>query len=280
MPSIEANLAVWDRRQTWTHGGEEWSSPWGSVDTQWWGMIYPRIYQFVPAATILEIAPGFGRWTHYLSGLCRRLIAVDLSRTCIERCKERFARLEHIEYHVNNGCSLPMIEDGSIDFCFSFDSLVHCDAYILEGYLESLATKLSSDGIAFLHHSNMAIYHLERYQWLWRWIRHVHPRPFFNRVSNAIDFRVNPGWRATDLSAERFREACARVGLCCLTQEIINWKGWALSGWLLSDCISTIARDGSRWSRPTEAIVNRRFMSEAKLLHRLMCRPEADAGPG
>jgi SAM-dependent methyltransferase len=276
MASIEANLAVWDRSQTWSHGGEEWSSPWGGVDSQWWGMIYPRIYQFVPAATILEIAPGFGRWTHYLTGLCRRLIIVDLSRTCIERCRERFAHHQHIEYHVNDGRSLPMIEDGSIDFCFSFDSLVHCDADILERYLESLATKLAPHGIAFLHHSNMAVYHLERCRWLWGWLRHARPRQFCNRVLNAINDRVNPDWRATDVSARRLRESCAKAGLCCLTQEIINWKGWALSGWLLSDCLSTIALNDSQWSRPTEVIVNRRFMGEAKLLRRRMCHSRAD----
>ncbi|MEK6280890.1 MAG: hypothetical protein AABN95_11100 [Acidobacteriota bacterium] len=26
----------------------------------------PRIHPFIPVGTILEIAPGYGRWTHYL----------------------------------------------------------------------------------------------------------------------------------------------------------------------------------------------------------------------
>ena len=33
-------------------------------DSQWFGLIFPRIHAFLPTGTILEIAPGFGRWTN------------------------------------------------------------------------------------------------------------------------------------------------------------------------------------------------------------------------
>jgi hypothetical protein len=46
-----------------------------------------------------------------------------------------------------------MIADGSIDLAFSFDSLVHAEADVLSFYLAQLATKLRSDGVAFIHHS-------------------------------------------------------------------------------------------------------------------------------
>ena len=48
-----------------------------------------------------------------------------------------------------------MVEDGSIDFVFSFDSLVHVEADVLDAYLDQLARKLTPDGVGFIHHSNM-----------------------------------------------------------------------------------------------------------------------------
>jgi hypothetical protein len=47
-----------------------------------------------------------------------------------------------------------MIADRSIDLALSFDSLVHAEADVLSSYLAQLATKLRSDGVAFIHHSN------------------------------------------------------------------------------------------------------------------------------
>src|SRR5438128_1034565 len=61
----------------WKERGEEWSAPWGGSAAQWSGTILPRIRECLPASTILEIAPGFGRWTHYLREHCERLHVVD-----------------------------------------------------------------------------------------------------------------------------------------------------------------------------------------------------------
>jgi len=51
-----------------------------------------------------------------------------------------------------------MIQDKSIDFVFSFDSLVHAEAKVIEAYLNQLAMKLSQNGIGFIHHSNLGKY--------------------------------------------------------------------------------------------------------------------------
>jgi 16S rRNA A1518/A1519 N6-dimethyltransferase RsmA/KsgA/DIM1 with predicted DNA glycosylase/AP lyase activity len=50
----------------------------------WRGMLRPRINAWVPTGTILEIAPGFGRWTRFLKDVCDRLVVVDLAERCIE----------------------------------------------------------------------------------------------------------------------------------------------------------------------------------------------------
>lgn len=137
MPSIDDNRRIWDRDYDWQRAGEEWSDAWG-VEPQWYGTIYPRIHAFVPEPTILEIAPGHGRWTAFLKDLCRTLVLLDLSDRCIEACKLRFEKSPHLVYHVNDGRSLDMLDDSSIDFACSFDSLVHADREVLESYVEQL----------------------------------------------------------------------------------------------------------------------------------------------
>ena len=99
MPSIELNRDHWGSNYAWPEGGDEWSHDWGDVDTQWFGSILPRIRAFVPAPQILEIAPGFGRWTRFLKDLCDDLTIVDLNENCIERCRERFRGL--IKYYLS-----------------------------------------------------------------------------------------------------------------------------------------------------------------------------------
>ena len=169
----------------WREAGEEWSAPWGSSAAQWGGAILPRIRDCLPVCTILEIAPGFGRWTHYLKDYCEKLWVVDRSSECIEACRERFAADSHVRCYLNDGRSLSMIPDGSVDFVFSFDSFVHPDREIVEAYLRELGTKplIKLKILDWAHHRN------------------------------------------PEMSAELFRALCAQHGLYCITQELVNWRG-------------------------------------------------------
>ena len=83
---------------------------------------------------------------------------VDMAEHCIDACRRRFASDTHISYHVNDGKSLEMVQDDSTDFVFSFDSLVHAEADVIEIYLRQLARKLTPNGVAFIHHSNIGAY--------------------------------------------------------------------------------------------------------------------------
>ena len=87
MASTQENLSFWNKDYDWSAHGDEWSGAWGGAHTQWHGTLFPRIRRHLPVHTILEIAPGFGRWTQFLAGLCERLIVVDLSSKCIEACR-------------------------------------------------------------------------------------------------------------------------------------------------------------------------------------------------
>jgi ubiquinone/menaquinone biosynthesis C-methylase UbiE len=141
MPTLEENLSLFGEVYNWPQAGDEWSIPWGNARMQWYCSILPLIGAFVPTDTILEIAPGHGRWTAFLKDLCKRLIIVDLSESCIERCRQRFADCSHISYFVNDGKSLEMVPDSSVDFIFSFDSLVHVEDTVLRAYVAEFAKK-------------------------------------------------------------------------------------------------------------------------------------------
>src|SRR5260370_40036211 len=121
MPIIEENGRWWNERSDWSKKGEQWSLAWGGPEAQWYGTIFPRVHAFLPAGTILEIGPGYGRWTQYLKGQCKHVLAVDLLEGCIRSCQARFALTPNVFFYVNNGKSLSMISDSSVDFVFSFD---------------------------------------------------------------------------------------------------------------------------------------------------------------
>ena len=100
-----------------------------------------------------------GHSLQFLYPLCTRLILVDLVSKCIDACRRRFACVDHIEYHVNDGRSLDAIENNSVDFVFSMDSLVHADPTVMREYTLQLGRKLRDGGLGFIHHSNLGAYH-------------------------------------------------------------------------------------------------------------------------
>lgn len=242
MPSVEDNLRHWGNYH-WTHAGEKWSSSWNGTEFLWWATLLPRLHAFLPAPTILEIAPGFGRITHYLKDLCNRLILVDLSERCIEACRSRFASHRHISYHVNDGRSLEMVPEASVDVAFSFDSLVHAEVDVIEAYVGQLAGKLTRDGIGFIHHSNLKGL----------------TSPIMKRVP-FVRRALIQGWRAETVNAEVFAQSCSRSGLQCISQELLNWNTHLP---LPIDCISIFTREDSKWARGNVVVKNMQFFQEA-----------------
>src|SRR4029077_10505982 len=116
------------------------------------------IKRLLPASTILEIGPGYGRWTHYLKDYCDRLFIVDRAAECIEACRDRFAAEPKITGFVNQGGSLAMIADESVDFVFSFDVFVHIKRDVVGEYMQEFSRVLKTGGHGFIHHSNLAAY--------------------------------------------------------------------------------------------------------------------------
>lgn len=258
MASLEENRNKWGITYAWSDQGDEWSKAWGSPEMQWYSTILPRIHQFVPTENILEIAPGYGRWTQYLKDLCSNLIVVDLSENCVEACKKRFSSSDNIQYWVNDGKSLAMVPDNSIDFIFSFDSLVHAEQDVIEYYIAEISRKLKRDGIALIHHSNLHEYRISHYPF--RWL----PRLARLAIAKAGIKVAADHWRARSMSAEKLVTFARKVGMECISQEKINWGSATLI-----DCISIITPKGSAWERENIVMRNPQFMSAAKYAKKL-----------
>lgn len=258
MPSIEFNKRLWDGEYDWRARGEWWSAPWGGPNMQWYGTIFPRIRQHLPVDRILEIACGYGRWTQYLKDLCHDLILVDLSNECINACKQRFSDCSHIRYHVNDGKSLDMISDSSVDFVFSFDSLVHADESVLKAYLKQLHRIMNKNGVAFIHHSNLGEYYN-----IYSKIRSI-PRleGLLKRLGILEKSLFN---RDITVSAKKVEAIAEEEGLSCISQEIVNWK----TKRVFIDCFSTIAKKNSPFARSNRVFRNSEFMHEAQNLLQL-----------
>jgi SAM-dependent methyltransferase len=252
MPTIVENRERWQQHK-WAQGGDEWSPGQSAegTDILWHRTVFPRVRSFLPTDTILEIGPGFGRWTQYLRHVSRRLILVDLSERCIDSCRHRFIDDDRIQYIVNDGTSLHEIEDASVDFIFSFDSLVHAEADAIGAYLHQAARKLKPGGAGFIHHSNLKDF--------------VDPR-----TDTVRWFVTQRNWRAPSMSAAVFRDQCAAAGLACDSQEQINWLGrkrdadrHRLSGRCipLTDCFSVFSLSETP-ARPTRVVANPTFVDE------------------
>jgi SAM-dependent methyltransferase len=231
VPDLNWNNAFWGVDYDWHTGGEEWSEAWGGSEPQWFGSLYPRLHRFLPARRILEIAPGFGRWTRFLLPACEEYVGIDLSAKCVDACRELFAATKHAKFFKNDGQSLEAARDASFDLVFSFDSLVHAEIEVIESYVPEILRKLSPPGVAFIHHSNLFAYG---------------------------DSIGSPHARGKSVSADKVTKLVERHGGKVLVQEVINWGGEHLH-----DCFTLFARGAAYPTAETVLLKNPRYMEEA-----------------
>jgi SAM-dependent methyltransferase len=235
MPDLTWNKGYWDGDYDWDEAGEEWSSNWGSSEAQWFGSLYPRIHRFLPAQNILEIAPGFGRWTRYLlqytSG---KYDGVDLSVECTQHCQRIFKGVSNATFSVNDGTDLSQFKDDSYDFVFSFDSLVHAELDVHEQYIPQILAKLKEGGVAFIHHSNWA---------------------------SSDETKDNTHCRGESVSAEAYADIVVKSGGRMILQECLNWGTTAQI-----DAFTLFGKSNGEAQEPFPTVSNPDFMAEANII--------------
>jgi ubiquinone/menaquinone biosynthesis C-methylase UbiE len=142
---------LWNKPEMWENGGHEWSGPFGNTENLWNKHLFDTLKEF-RGKKILEIAPGYGRITQFLSILASELLVIDLNEECIKKTKEKMGH-HVLGYFVNDGKSLTNIRTNSQDLVFSYDSFVHMHANVIEEYIKESHRVLKSGGHGYIHHS-------------------------------------------------------------------------------------------------------------------------------
>jgi len=196
LPSKYANLLQCAENGLWS---QYFIDAEAAMQTQWDGTVWPLIKNFNFDA-MLELAPGAGRNTERLCAISKKIYAVDYNFYALEQCRKKLGssyRGCDIEYHVNNGTNLNMIQEGAISAIYCWDAAVHFDKSILKSYLQEFARVLRVGGQGFIHHSNLG-----------------------DKANKNI--KKNPGLRS-NMSKESFAEMCEANGLRIIAQVDIPW---------------------------------------------------------
>lgn len=211
--TIEANLRMWDRTHDWTKDGDEWDGQARSSGIPYEDWKRSIVDTFLlpalsPSCACLEIAPGHGRWTETLAEHCRSLTLVDLSPACLEHCRQRFSRFDHIVYRRTDGTTLPEVADGSVDFVWSFDAFVHMEPAVIGAYFHEIRRVLRPGGRAVIHHAGRRDAAL-LFAFLRNWT--ALGNRLYKRISMA-DPADDDGWRS-DVSRESLCRLAGAAGL-------------------------------------------------------------------
>lgn len=258
MASIDQNRDRWEHAYAWSSDGDEWSSGWGGPERQWSRWVEPRIAAATGRArfghgTVVEIGCGRGRWTQFLAESFDEVTGVDLAPSCVAHCRSRFADQENVRVLEGDGSSLDGVPDGSVDLVVSIDSLVHADVAALAGYVAECSRVLRADGVALLHHSNLASCGPER----WALLEHRRVRRALSRL-RIVERSVH--WRDRSVDAGVVSRLAEQHRLVCVRQELIRWD----TRRHYIDCISTLRRAGGEPFGPMITVHNDGFLDEMK----------------
>ena len=155
--SVAWNEKTFCNPEEWTRNGDNWT-----FHAEFSGQPYEKWKQSVvkrfldpylgPDVDVLEIAPGYGRWTEFMVGHSRSLVLVDLVANSIDVCRERFGSHPEVSFIANDGRSLPVAGE-SVDLIWSFGSFVHIDPKDIDSYLAEIRRVLRPGGRYVIHHS-------------------------------------------------------------------------------------------------------------------------------
>jgi SAM-dependent methyltransferase len=236
LPPKLANLLQCSKIGLWNEYFIEAES---AMQNEWDEIIWPLIKTF-NFDVVLELAPGAGRNTEKLCTISKKIYAVDYNSYAIEQCRERLGssyRGCDIEYYVNNGTDLKVIQDDAISTIYCWDAAVHFGKSILDSYIKECARVLRVGGQGFIHHSNLG-----------------------DKASKNI--KKNPRWRS-NVSKESFAEICETNGLRIVAQVDIPWGR-------IVDCVTIFEKTAQQ-----ELLFGHQSIAAGKLVDNLSyLRPE------
>jgi ubiquinone/menaquinone biosynthesis C-methylase UbiE len=106
-----------------------------------------------PTDTVLEIGVGGGKTASLLLKHCGHLICADVSSKMLNETKTRLGS-SSVSYVKLDGLSLNEISDHCVDFCFSYDTMVHMEPRDIFNYLSQIPRLMRGGKLCIFHHTN------------------------------------------------------------------------------------------------------------------------------
>jgi len=186
--TVQRNLEIWENHD-WSRFGHEWtedSMRYRGLDSTLWKkqIIESLIKKYMmQGGVILEIGPGGGRWTEILVKQARRLILVDITKKCLELCKERFRGYTCVEYQEVKSYKnfLNFLPDCSVHSVWAYDVFVHFNPSDVKKYIKEISRVLVKNGVAVIHHAGTYASHADRQE---GWRGHMSPKLFKKYVTS------------------------------------------------------------------------------------------------
>jgi len=242
MASITSNRDVYNNPRTWNRRGDSWTFHADACgqDYEVWKRSVVETFldpYLGPEVDVLEVGPGYGRWTEFMIGRCHTLTLVDVSDACIEACHKRFAEdLPEEAFVVNDGRSLP-VPDSSFDLVWSFATFVHVDEPEVAAYLAECSRVLRPGGRFVIHHAGWSDWSLSL----------IPVTRLFGRAGRFVQHRVlavgrwsRIGGRAP-MSAGRFARMAVKHGFV-VDQQTSRWGDHGQFGVAYRDVITVGTR--------------------------------------
>jgi ubiquinone/menaquinone biosynthesis C-methylase UbiE len=98
---------------------------------------------------ILDYGSYAGKWTKYFLS-AKNVICSDIFEESGEYIKNKLKN-DKISFHLTNGFELPNIQDQTVDFIFSIDTLVRTEVDVLQKLIHTFSRILKKDGRALIH---------------------------------------------------------------------------------------------------------------------------------
>lgn len=195
------------------------------MDWQWEKFIEPKLKEANKITSfnkVLEIACGHGRNSSKLLEMTLpqndqvmqvdELWLVDIHDSNLEYCRNRFKNESRTRYVKNNGLDLKDAPDGYFNLIYSWDSMVHFHPLVMESYMSEIYRTLATNGIAFIHHSNLSAIQ-----------------------KSASDDNVGNSGKRSSFSSVEMVNLSFKNKLTVMSQELIDWGGTPFL-----DCITVL----------------------------------------
>lgn len=102
--------------------------------------------------TVVDLGCLDGKWIIPIACAAKKVIAVDILPDGFEKIKKWAGyNPDQIEFYLSKGYELSGIQDKSVDFIFSMDSLCRTEIKVIDKYLKEFKRVLDHDGQACIH---------------------------------------------------------------------------------------------------------------------------------